>query len=104
MRLTTAALAGIGLMMTTLVPTQSAAQPKIFAYHGPNYCPAGYQPVQINGVICCGQPNAQGSYSMALAHPMPKRKVHRHVHKVRKKHRPVYSARAHCEAGVKGCN
>ena len=92
-------MAGIGMMMATMAPTQGAAQPKIYAYHGANYCPAGFQPVQINGVICCGKPNQHGSYSQALAHPMPKKK-----HVVRKKHRPVYSARAHCPVGTKGCS
>lgn len=31
------------------------------AYHAPNYCPAGLQPVLAGGVICCGTPNA-GAY------------------------------------------
>lgn len=99
MRLTTSALAGVGLMMATLMPAQVAAQPKIYPYHGANYCPAGYQPVQIAGVICCGQPNQNMSYSQALAHPMPKKKAH--YHKVKHKAR---SARPTCPAGTKGCS
>lgn len=99
MRLKTAALAGFGMMMAAVMPGQVAAEAKIYPYHGANYCPAGYQPVQINGVICCGQPNQSGSYSQALAHPVKKKVRH-----VRKKHAPVYSARAHCAAGTKGCD
>ncbi|MEP5151760.1 hypothetical protein [Planktotalea sp.] len=26
------------------------------AYHGPNYCPVGLQPVVLGGVVCCGTP------------------------------------------------
>jgi hypothetical protein len=96
MRLTTSALAGVGLMLATLMPAQVAAQPKIYPYHGANYCPAGFQPVQIAGVICCGQPNQHMSYSQALAHPMPKKKVYKVRYKVR-------SARPTCMAGTKGC-
>lgn len=38
------------------------------AYHGPNYCPAGLQPVVLGGVICCG--TAARGYT-----PMKKRHV-----------------------------
>ena len=31
-------------------PNSAAPQ----AYHGPNYCPSGLQPVVLGGVICCG--------------------------------------------------
>lgn len=98
MRLITGALTGASLMLVTIMPAQVAAQPKIYPYHGANYCPAGYQPVQIAGVICCGQPNQHMSYSQMLAHPMPKKKVHkvRHTHKAR-------SARPSCQPGTKGC-
>ena len=94
MRLTTAA--GIGLMMATLAPAQATADAKIYPYHGANFCPAGLQPVTISGVICCGKPNQHISYRQALAHPAKKRHV--------RKHRPVYSAKAHCPAGTKGCS
>ncbi|WP_372884955.1 hypothetical protein [Shimia sp.] len=47
-----------------------------------NYCPNGYQPVVVGGVICCGIPNA--TYSA----PAP----------VRSRYRPAY-----CPAGTKGC-
>ena len=93
MRLTTATLAGIALVIT-LMPASLAAEAKIYPYHGPNYCPAGFQPVQIDGVICCGRPNQHKSYSQALAHPVAKKH----------KPRPVYSARVQCKPGVKGCS
>jgi hypothetical protein len=36
---------------------------RIYAYPtASNYCPAGLQPVTINGVICCGVPTASGTY------------------------------------------
>ncbi|MCX7559167.1 hypothetical protein OS190_06265 [Sulfitobacter sp. F26204] len=97
MRLTTSALAGVGLMLATLMPAQVAAQPKIYPYNGANYCPAGYQPVQLGGVICCGQPNQSMSYSQAMAHPVAKKKYRKVVRKVR-------SARPTCPAGTKGCS
>lgn len=97
MRLTTGALAGIGLMLTTLMPAQVAAEAKIYPYHGANYCPAGLQPITISGVICCGTPNQHMSYQQAMAHPVAKKK-HRHVVK-----RHVRSARPTCQPGTKGC-
>ena len=97
MRLTTAAATGLGLMMATMMPGQAAAEAKIYAYGSKaNYCPDGLQPVTIAGVICCGAPNQSISYQQALAHPVSKKR--RHVQK-----RPVYSAKAHCPAGTKGC-
>ena len=59
-----------------------------FLYHEvrgvANYCPAGLQPVQIGGEICCGKPNAAPYVDRAGA----VRKVY---------HRPAQS-----HAGVKG--
>lgn len=95
MRFSTAALAGVGMMAASLAPTMGAADTKIYPYHGHNFCPAGFQPVTISGVVCCGKPNQTHSYSQILAHPTPKKK-----HKVRQ----VFSARAHCPAGTKGCS
>ncbi len=47
------------------VPAQ-ADGPKIYSYAGvDNYCPAGAQPITINGVICCGTPNQSISYQQA---------------------------------------
>lgn len=94
MRLLTGALTGISLMTASIIPAQVAAEAKIYPYHAANYCPAGYQPVQIAGVICCGQPNQHMSYNQALAHPAPKRHKVKHV---------VRSARPTCQPGTKGC-
>jgi len=33
-----------------------------------NYCPAGLQPVSLNGVICCGTPNQSTSYQQMIRH------------------------------------
>ena len=99
MRLSTAAFTALSLAVSTLIPGQVAAEAKIYPYHaGANYCPAGLQPVTINGVICCGSPNQHVSYQSMMSHPAPKKHVHKKVvHKVR-------SARAHCPAGTKGCS
>ena len=43
---------------------------------GANYCPAGLQPIILNGVICCGTPNSSVSYSSMMQHPTPQRRVH----------------------------
>ncbi|WP_425037551.1 hypothetical protein [Primorskyibacter sp. S187A] len=34
------------------------------AYHGPNYCPAGLQPIVMGGVICCGTADQPVQMSM----------------------------------------
>ena len=51
-----------------------------------NYCPAGLQPVTLNGVICCGQPNQSVSYAHMLRHGATR------------------AARVACPVGQKGCN
>lgn len=67
--------------------------PKIYAYKSShNFCPAGLQPVTMDGVICCGRPNQGISYQQALAHHVAKK---RHVHRVRKQ--------SSCPVGTKGC-
>jgi len=50
-------------------PNSVAAKP----YHGPNYCPAGLQPVVLGGVICCG--TVGGGYS-----PMKQQASHTHTY------------------------
>jgi len=81
----TAALIGTGAM---------GGDMQIYPYHSSeNYCPAGLQPITMNGVICCGTPTTTQSYQSVMAHPKPK-KV-RHVHKTR--------ASDSCPEGVKGC-
>jgi hypothetical protein len=87
-------LSGIGLLLVTLTPTIVAAEAKIYPYPASaNYCPAGLQPITISGVICCGSPNQSMTYHQAMAHPAPKRHVHR----------PARSARPTCLPGTKGC-
>lgn len=80
----------------TLVSTVAGmAQPKIYAYNSShNFCPAGLQPVTMDGAICCGQPNQPISYQQAMSHPVAKRKVH-----VRRE----ATRRADCPVGTKGC-
>lgn len=81
----------IGLAATA-ASAQDADAPKIYAYSShANYCPAGLQPVTIDGTICCGQPNQSISYQQAMAHPVGTRHVRR-------------SARADCPVGAKGCS
>ncbi len=48
-----------------------------------NYCPTGYQPITVGGVICCGNPNTGEVYSTPVSTP-----------------RRVAND---CPAGVKGC-
>ena len=72
---------------------------RVYAYEsGANYCPTGLQPVSLNGVICCGQPNQVKSYQQVKAHPVRKKIRHHRATQV--------SARAHldCPVGAKGCN
>lgn len=33
-----------------------------------NFCPAGLQPIQLGGVVCCGTPTTTRSYSSVMAH------------------------------------
>ncbi|MEH6520994.1 hypothetical protein [Sulfitobacter sp.] len=90
--------AALGMM--SALPQAASAETKVYPYKTPeNYCPTGFQPVSINGVICCGKPNQNISYQSAMAHPVAKKKVH----KVRHTHRKTSHARSHCEVGTKGC-
>lgn len=67
--------AGIGLLS---MAAPAAADAKLFPYPASaNYCPAGLQPIQMGGVICCGVPNQSVTYSQYQAHPVPRRKVYR---------------------------
>ncbi len=56
-------------------PNSVAAKP----YHGPNYCPAGLQPVTLGGVICCG--TAARGYT-----PMKTKQAHTKTHSHVKSH------------------
>ncbi|APX11023.1 hypothetical protein [Tateyamaria omphalii] len=84
------AAAVFALLGSGAVLAQSHNGPKIYAYHSQhNYCPAGLQPVTMDGVICCGVPNQHITYQRALAHPVKKRV--RHVRQTS------------CPVGTKGC-
>lgn len=72
--------------------------PKIYPYHThTNYCPAGQQPVTMDGVICCGVPNQAHTYQQVMANPRPAKRVHR-VQRVARTYRD------NCPVGAKGCN
>ncbi|WP_101067324.1 hypothetical protein [Roseovarius salinarum] len=58
-----------------------------WATHQPNHCPQGLQPVVLNGVICCGQPDTHVSYQQVMKHP---------VQRARRDWR-------YCPEGEKGC-
>lgn len=82
------------LALAALAAPAMAQSAKVYAYESKaNYCPAGLQPVTLNGVICCGQPNQTQTYQQAMRHP---------VAKVR--HRS-YTTTSHlnCPEGAKGC-
>ena len=85
-------------LLAAVIAAPAAAQgPKIYAYDGAaNYCPSGLQPITMNGVICCGQPNQSQSYQQVMQHPAPKPR--HHVKRVRHD-RSVGT----CAEGVKGC-
>ncbi|MGH1452072.1 MAG: hypothetical protein ACRBBV_02785 [Paracoccaceae bacterium] len=94
MSLKSALYAGIGLM--ALAAPALADQPRVYSYAASaNHCPAGLQPITLNGVICCGTPNQSMSYQQAKVHPVARKKV------VRK--RVIHRARVICPVGEKGC-
>lgn len=78
------------------LPLSAQAEPRVYPYDGiANYCPAGQQPVTMNGVICCGVPNQSVSYQSVMRHGgSSKRAV------------PVSTAKSSdvvCPEGQKGC-
>lgn len=80
--------------MATPVLAQDNSGPRIYAYKSQaNYCPAGLQPVTIDGTICCGVPNQTQSYQQVMSTGKQKRYVQR-ARAVR---------RADCPVGTKGC-
>ncbi|KRS16310.1 hypothetical protein [Roseovarius indicus] len=54
-----------------------------------NYCPAGLQPITINGAICCGRPNTHVTWYEMKRHP-----VYRAA---------TYTRSYNCPEGTKGC-
>ncbi|MEZ5675688.1 hypothetical protein SAMN06265173_1502 [Thalassovita litoralis] len=66
--------------------------PRIYPYPASaNYCPAGLQPITIDGVICCGTPNQSMTYQQAKAAPGPRT------------YRPARRSGMVCPEGEKGC-
>ncbi len=72
----------LAALAATLLPAGAHAwesgnswQPMIYSYETKhNFCPAGLQPITLNGVVCCGTPNQGQSYQQALRHPVVKKK------------------------------
>lgn len=90
MRVSTAMIAGLGMMGALCLPAQLSAEVKIYPYpHSVNYCPAGLQPVTVHGVISCGTPNQTMTFQQVMKHPG--------------KHKRRWS-RYSCIPGEKGCN
>jgi hypothetical protein len=82
--LTAAALAAL-----TAVPAM-ADGPRLYPVPtNANYCPAGLQPITINGAICCGQPNTNVTWYEMKRHP-----VYRAA---------TYTRSYDCPVGSKGC-
>ena len=93
MRIKTALTAGIGLVL--MAGVAAAEGPRVYPHHtSENFCPAGLQPVTMNGAICCGVPNQSMTYQSMMSHPVRK-----------KVHRARYNApKADCPIGQKGCS
>jgi hypothetical protein len=94
MRFTQAIAAAATVMALSAVSAMAQGQttsPGIYAYKSAkNYCPAGLQPVTIDGTICCGQPNQSISYQQAMAHAAART-------------RRASRSRVNCPVGTKGC-
>ena len=65
------------ILASLALPAAADAQgPNVYAYAThQNFCPAGLQPVTIDGTICCGQPNQAITYQQAKTHPVVRRHV-----------------------------
>ncbi len=89
--------AAFGALLLGAAPAL-ASDVKIFPYSSSaNYCPAGFQPISINGVICCGTPNQSTSYQSMNAHPVRK------VVRARRSMAAAPATRIVCPVGEKGC-
>ncbi len=64
---------GITLAVAALILAAGAAraqdEPRVYAAPGVNLCPAGLQPVTIDGTISCGTPTVSGSYGAMKVTP-----------------------------------
>ena len=86
MRFTSLVIAGL---VAWAVPAASS-DVRIYPYAtAVNYCPAGLQPVVLNGVICCGRPTVHQSYQQVMRHPVQVQRV--------------VDYRSTCREGEKGC-
>ena len=85
----------LACVMATPALADGHTGPKIYAYKShANYCPAGLQPVTMDGTICCGVPNQTHTYQQVMAHGAAKQRHATRVRSVR---------RADCPVGTKGC-
>lgn len=75
-----------------------AGEARIYPYaSSANYCPTGFQPISINGVICCGVPNQSVSYQSMKAHAVARKA------RVRRRVAAAPTSRIVCPVGEKGC-
>ncbi len=86
-------IATINHAPTFIAPSAGELGIRRYASHE-NYCPAGLQPVTIDGSISCGMPNRYQTYQQAMRHP---------VTRTRQNMARSYSARPDCPVGAKGC-
>lgn len=63
------ATCGLLLAGGAALAQSKADAPRVYAYPGENFCPAGLRPVTIDGVISCGTPTQSLSYAAMKATP-----------------------------------
>ncbi|CUH85960.1 hypothetical protein [Thalassovita mediterranea] len=99
-KVSTPSLMAAALFATmTAVPQTAAAAPSVYPYEGvANHCPAGQQPVSMDGVICCGVPNQSISYQAMMRHGGSKRS-----YSASKPMSQPVSSGVICPEGQKGC-
>ncbi len=70
-------LAATALTVLAAPAFANGSGPTIYAYPAAvNYCPAGLQPIVLNGTVCCGSPTTSASYSSVMRHPAGQRRVY----------------------------
>lgn len=82
--------AGAALASDAANTQQSSAEAPVGVYatgSSENYCPAGLQPVTVDGTTSCGTPNRAGTYAQAMRAPAGRTRA------------GWYS----CPVGTKGC-
>ena len=78
-------------LAAALIAAPALADPKVYVVeNNENYCLAGLQPITMNGVISCGQPNQPQTYQQVKRHSLTRHDTHR-------------AART-CAEGEKGCH